>query len=131
MGWRVGIVRRTGACAIYAAPFVPGIIVIARQLAPALHPCRQTPTPHCPALPPTPGGLQALLDSATAATGITPRLAVGIKRYVYHVPSLKGKRSGVLGVRTGYGVYCIAGHVHTLWRALLVIPRLLSIHVAT
>ncbi|PNW77742.1 hypothetical protein CHLRE_10g449700v5 [Chlamydomonas reinhardtii] len=35
-------------------------------------------------------GLQQLIDQATIQTGTQPRLAIAIKRYVFHVPSLKG-----------------------------------------
>ncbi|KAG2449635.1 hypothetical protein HYH02_005168 [Chlamydomonas schloesseri] len=35
-------------------------------------------------------GLQQMIDLATIQTGTQPRLAISIKRYVYHVPSLKG-----------------------------------------
>ncbi|KAG2428733.1 hypothetical protein HXX76_011436 [Chlamydomonas incerta] len=35
-------------------------------------------------------GLQQMIDLATIQTGTQPRLAIAIKRYVFHVPSLKG-----------------------------------------
>ncbi|GLC46992.1 hypothetical protein PLESTM_002005400 [Pleodorina starrii] len=43
-------------------------------------------------------GLQQLLDAAAAQTGTPPRLAVSIKRYLYHVPSLKT-------ILTGPGIF--------------------------
>ncbi|KXZ46215.1 hypothetical protein GPECTOR_46g284 [Gonium pectorale] len=46
-------------------------------------------------------GLQDLLDDMKAQLGSMPRLAVSIKRYAYHVPSLKGNAGSPPGAAAG------------------------------
>ncbi|GIL68018.1 hypothetical protein Vafri_21342 [Volvox africanus] len=49
-------------------------------------------------------GLQQLVDAAAQQNGTSPRMAVSIKRYMYHVPSLKA-------ILTGPGIFRPSIHV--------------------